>query len=145
MALSEDLKKICQTCNAPESFVEWLVQEELVETEDIALMARGERHVDAKIIEPSGLVGLRYKDKVVIRKVWTRCKANALTDINKAWLDRHGFSIGTHRFLTDGLFGKIFRDTNPSPPKFAIYFLEKRNLLNAIDPKKGQILPVAFE
>lgn len=143
--------------------MDWLKDEELLEPIDVALLAATESEVDAKIIAASQIRNLRTKHIVAIKKVWLQCKAikdkdvarrtgtlredeeepldePTVTEINQAWATRHGFSLGTHRLIADGQFGKIYRETTAQPPKFSIFLLEKIRLLNSIDPKKGQVL-----
>jgi hypothetical protein len=131
MSLADELEAICKDCKVPESFTNWLVDEELLEPLDVALIAAKEEEVDEKIIASSAIGGLRTKHRVAIKKVWMRCKAlkdqeaarrsgtlrmddeepldePTRADLHLAWYNWHRFNLGTHRLLADGMFGKVF-------------------------------------
>ena len=161
--MTESLKAICRKTAAPQEFTTWLEREEIFEPIDLALMAAKEEDVQTKIIDYSALRGLRTKHRFAITKAWLQCKAlkdrevarrsgtargdeedpideQTRTDLNQEFHRRHGLNIGTHRLVAEGQFGKVYRATVSDPPRFVLFVLEKICLLNAIDPKKGQVL-----
>ena len=140
---SETLAKL------PANIKAFLIKENLLDVDDIALLSSVESKVDGAFIAP--LVAGNIKcdllaEKVAVRKLWALCRgiydkkkdanggcldvtdeplpAEVQVSIDTKWLSKHAFVLGTHRLLTTGLLDSLYRHVHASPRSIPVLLFE---------------------
>ena len=162
MAMTPELLSIVKKIGVAQDVCDWLIDQlGDVDVDDIAIMASEEGKVKTEIIDK--LPGTIAKAKEVgtavkLTKLWTMCRraydsqklAKTSTDPNELeaplddptkdamaekWKLRHTFILADSRLLVESLQARLYRETNATPPRLSVLFLEQLRVLSSPERK----------
>ena len=166
--LSRNLKAILEKVGLGEEFRKWLISQDIIETEDFAMLACDESKVETNIVNKVDPNVPKIKEvgtQVKITKAWKLCRSDvdladkaksssevsdlevpldAITkkSLQTAWQERHNVHLTDGRLLIETLQGRVYREISADPPKFPVLFLEQMRVLSSFERKSHVTLVV---